>query len=158
MNALKDSETDSLTQLFNRNRFNKEIEKIYNNQLESYCLALIDLDNLRELNNKYGHMKGDMYLSKVGEILKKYEKVNFFRIGGDEFAGIINFEKNNIDELFKNIIEEMNYLQWHPKLSISVGVARINLKKTYLENYENVDNLLYIAKSKGKNRYIIDLQ
>ena len=149
------AEIDSLTELFNRRKFLKMIDSIYNNHDKNYYLILIDLDNLRTLNNDYGHIKGDEYLIKLGEVLNNYPESTFFRIGGDEFAGLINRDFKEVDNILKEISEKLAELNLNPKLTISVGAKKIDLKKSYLENYSEVDKLLYQAKLNGKNCYIL---
>ena len=149
------AEIDSLTELFNRRKFLKMIDSIYNNHDKNYYLILIDLDNLRTLNNDYGHIKGDEYLVKLGEVLNNYPESTFFRIGGDEFAGLINRDFKEVDNILKEISEKLAELNLNPKLTISVGAKKIDLKKSYLENYSEVDKLLYQAKLNGKNCYIL---
>lgn len=131
------------------------IDSIYNNHDKNYYLILIDLDNLRTLNNDYGHIKGDEYLVKLGEVLNNYPESTFFRIGGDEFAGLINRDFKEVDNILKEISEKLAELDLNPKLTISVGAKKIDLKKSYLENYSEVDKLLYQAKLNGKNCYIL---
>ncbi|MGL4866511.1 MAG: diguanylate cyclase domain-containing protein [Cetobacterium sp.] len=150
------AEIDSLTELFNRRKFLKMIDSIYNNHDKNYYLILIDLDNLRTLNNDYGHIKGDEYLIKLGEVLNNYPESTFFRIGGDEFAGLINRDFKEVNNILKEISEKLAELDLNPKLTISVGAKRMDLKKSYLENYSEVDKLLYQAKLNGKNCYILE--
>ena len=80
----------------------------------------------------------------------------FFRIGGDEFAGLIDISKTSPEIVLKSIFEKINSIDINPKISISVGCKRFFLDKTYIENYDEVDNLLYEAKKKGKNKFIIE--
>ncbi|MGG7163398.1 diguanylate cyclase [Clostridium ihumii] len=156
MKAIEKSELDELTKIFNRRRFKIEINKIYLNKNNNTYLILIDLDDLRNLNNNYGHNKGDEYLSIIGEILKEENRCMFFRIGGDEFAGLIDISKTSPEIVLKSIFEKINSIDINPKISISVGCKRFFLDKTYIENYDEVDNLLYEAKEKGKNKFIIE--
>lgn len=161
VNAITISETDSLTGLYNRNKFMKIIEEIYTENKNCF-LALIDLDNLRSLNNKYGHLKGDNYLNMLSSVLKETPNATFFRIGGDEFAALIedNDDGNSnefVKDIFINIFNVLNNinLRLDPKLSISVGIKKLDLSKDYLSNYEEVDRLLYKVKENGKNSFII---
>lgn len=149
------AEIDPLTELYNRRKFLNTIDYIYENEKNSYYLILIDLDNLRDLNNSYGHVKGDEYLKKLGEILNNYSEGIFFRIGGDEFVGLINRSKKDTEEILKKIYFDLENSNLDPKLSISAGIQKLDIKKTYLENYTEVDVLLYQAKLKGKNCYIL---
>ena len=151
------AEIDPLTELFNRRKFLKMIDNIYNNKDQNYYLILIDLDNLRDLNNNYGHTKGDEYLIKLGEVLNNYPKSTFFRIGGDEFAGLISRNFQEVDNILKEILEKLSELNLDPKLTISAGAQKMDLNKSYLENYTEIDKLLYQAKLNGKNCYILNL-
>lgn len=153
--ATKRAEIDSLTKLYNRRKFENTMKDILNSQQKGYYLALIDLDDLRILNNNYGHLRGDKYLSKLGEILNKYKPAMFFRIGGDEFAGIINESKCEVEYILKNIFEELESLNFDPPLSISVGVKEIDINKNYIENYKASDCLLYKVKESNKSNFII---
>ncbi|MGL5278017.1 MAG: diguanylate cyclase domain-containing protein [Cetobacterium sp.] len=150
------AEIDSLTELFNRRKFLKMIDSIYNKKSKEYYLILIDLDNLRDLNNNYGHAKGDQYLKSLGEILNSYPESTFFRLGGDEFAGLINRNFKEVDNILKEILEKLSELNLEPNLTISVGAQKIDLDKSYLENYTEIDKLLYQAKLNGKNCYILN--
>ena len=154
--ANKRAETDVLTGLSNRRKFIDDMDKILEYSNDVFYLALIDVDNLKELNNKYGHLKGDKYLSKLGEILNNTSDVRFYRTGGDEFAGIIKLKKDNIKSMFDDIFERLQNLNYNPSLTISVGINKIDINKTYIENYEEADILLYRAKKKGKNGFIIN--
>lgn len=162
VNATTIAETDFLTGLYNRNKFMKVIEEIYSEK-KNYFLALIDLDDLRNLNNMYGHLKGDNYLSLLANILKENHKATFFRIGGDEFAVLIKCEGNRncieyIEKIFTEIFNALEKINstLTPKLSISVGIKKIDLNKDYLINYEETDKLLYKVKESGKNSFIIE--
>lgn len=153
--AIKKSEIDNLTGIYNRNKFKDIINEIYLNKESEYYMALIDLDDLRNLNNKYGHVMGDKYLNILGRILKSQNDSVFFRIGGDEFAGLINYNQVCPEEVFKKIFKEINKLSLDPKLSVSVGITKFDITKDYEKNYEITDKVLYEAKKNGKNKFII---
>ena len=156
LNANKRAETDVLTGLFNRRKFINDMEKILQYKVEGFYLAIIDIDNLKDLNNNYGHIKGDEYLAKLGEILKDTDTGIFYRTGGDEFAGIIKLEEDDLKDLFDNIFKRLSSLNYKPNLTISVGVNKIDVNKTHIENYKEADILLYKVKEKGKNSFIIN--
>lgn len=156
--ATQNAEMDSLTDLYNRRKFIKVIDKIYEEKIvgEEFYLSLIDLDDLRTLNNEYGHLKGDEYLIKIGEILNSYPEGMFFRLGGDEFAGIIPRDKIHVENIFKSIFKKIDILRLSPTLSISVGIKKMDLNRSYLENFSQVDKILYKVKRNGKNKYLIE--
>ncbi|MGL5413247.1 PAS domain-containing protein [Cetobacterium sp.] len=111
------------------------IDYIYENKIDTYYLILIDLDNLRSLNNNPEGI--------------------FFRIGGDEFSGLINRSKTEVEEILKKIYGDLIKIGLSPQLSISTGAKNLDISKNYLENYANTDKLLYEAKLKGKGCYIL---
>lgn len=143
---------DALTRVYSRNYFNDIVKKIYEEKKEVY-LILIDLDDLRKINNTFGHVRGDKYLKKLGETLKEFSNIQFFRIGGDEFAGITDISKSQLEIILKMIFEKINTLNLIPKLSISIGVGKIDLKNSFLTNYSEVDKILYKVKENGKNNF-----
>lgn len=156
INANKRAETDVLTGLFNRRKFICDMDRILKYNGDGFYLALIDIDNLKNLNNNYGHLKGDKYLEKLGQILNNTNKGKFYRIGGDEFAGIVRLNKKDVKSMFDNIFKELKNLNDNPPLTISVGINKIDTKKTYIENYKEADILLYKAKKNGKNSFILN--
>ena len=153
--ANKRAETDVLTGLNNRRKFINDIDEILKYDGSDFYLALIDIDNLKNLNNNYGHLKGDEYLSKLGKILENTSKGRFYRTGGDEFAGLIRLERNALKSMFYDIFDTLKNLNCNPPLTISVGIVPLDINKTHIENYKEADNLLYEAKKKGKNSFIL---
>lgn len=149
------AEVDVLTSLYNRRKYIEVIDEIYTKKIQTYYLILIDLDNLRSINNNYGHAIGDFYLKKTGEILNNYTEGIFFRIGGDEFAGLINRDSKKIKVLIDDIFKDINNLNLNPKLSISAGIKLLDINKPYLENYTDVDSILYSVKKYHKGSYTI---
>lgn len=155
MEAIENSEKDILTGLFNRRKFENTLDSIYQLKTECY-LCIVDLDDLRTLNNEHGHIMGDKYLKILGDILNTKRSMNcsFFRIGGDEFAGFINIDTDP-KEVFQNIFSRLRELDITPKLTISVGISKFNLNNDFLTNYELADSLLYEVKRNGKNSFIV---
>ena len=156
INANKRAETDVLTGLFNRRKFICDMDRILKYNGDGFYLALIDIDNLKNLNNNYGHLKGDKYLEKLGQILNNTNKGKFYRIGGDEFSGIVRLNKKDVKSMFDDIFKELKNLNDNPPLTISVGINKIDIKKTYIENYKQADTLLYKAKENGKNSFVLN--
>lgn len=147
---------DPLTGIFNRRCFMKYIDEIYEKQMEGYYLMVIDLDDLRLLNNQHGHLAGDRYLCKLAEVLTNNAEDLFFRLGGDEFTGLIQGDLARVEKVINNIFEDLTNTNYVPKLSISVGITKLDLKHSYLENFKKADALLYKVKQAGKADYIIE--
>jgi len=88
------SKYDKLTGIYNRNYFDKIINTYTNsdlNQINTYTLVLFDLDNLKVINDSYGHPAGDAVLIAFTNMIKEVitEDDIFARIGGDEFVLIL---------------------------------------------------------------------
>lgn len=154
------SEIDKLTQIYNRlkldNIIDAEINRI--NKLQThFALVLLDIDNFKEVNDKYGHLIGDDILIQLAIILKKeVEKVGYVgRWGGEEFLIILPSMNLKQACLLAEKIRNAIQLNVFPKINhitCSLGVA------IYMEgnNRDNVilraDKALYQAKNKGRNR------
>lgn len=149
------SNTDTLTGLYNRKKFDEVYTNIFKSKKQNIFLAIIDLDNLRELNNEYGHLVGDKYLKKLGNLLNENTEGMFFRIGGDEFIGLIEGNEERVRVIFEKIYLDTMNLGLNPKLTISAGIGRINLFEGEETKYSRVDQSLYKAKGKGKGRFEI---
>ena len=147
---------DELTQLPNRRKFLDDINKIYQLEQHGYYLLLIDLDGLREINTSLGHKGGDLYLETLGSILAHNHEGQFYRLAGDEFVALIQGTKKDITKVLDDICSQLNQLNLNPKLTISTGGKKLNLKLSFSENYELTDKLLYQAKAKGKNIFILE--
>lgn len=163
---------DSLTSLFNRRRFEKELELAVN-WAEKYrsngCLLTIDLDNFQDINDSCGHKVGDIILRKVAATLRELTKnidstshTITARLGGDEFAIILR----NIDEegaiiLSERIIKSLNAIS-HLKrqvsfnLSSSIGIATFLIAaNNSTELLSNANYARNLAKIDGRNQYHI---
>lgn len=89
-----ESQTDALTGLANRRLFDHSLKYIvHNHKLENktFCIVLIDLDNFKEINDRYGHVCGDNVLRALASAMRRVERVNDLasRWGGDEFAALL---------------------------------------------------------------------
>ncbi len=144
---------DELTGLENRRQFTSDIQTIYQNQSQNCYLVMIDLDGLRDLNNTFGHHKGDLYLKQLADVLKTVENGTFYRLAGDEFTGILSGCHSSVEKTMQVIYQQLDALALVPKLTISAGVKQIDVNLPYEENYDQTDELLYQAKRSGKNRY-----
>lgn len=119
-----------------------------------------DIDNFKTINDTLGHPAGDTALQTVSECLDEvfadYGKVG--RMGGDEFAVIIEQELSPVamKELLDHLIEILNANAETPgKLSCSIGACRFTYPEDVQTLYEETDQLLYNAKEKGRNCYVM---
>ncbi|MCB1177447.1 MAG: GGDEF domain-containing protein, partial [Leptospiraceae bacterium] len=161
------ADIDPLTGLFNRRAlFDSAVpslEKRY--QPEDYFgIGLLDLDNFKKINDKYGHAAGDFVLVQFSDIiLKQIRKFDIVaRFGGEEFVVlIIDKDKNSIKEVFENIrsslestdIQFQNYT-FHATVSIGMLIKNGN-DFIFEECLHFADKALYKAKAKGRNCIVV---
>lgn len=105
---------DVLTKLFNRLAFRRIVEKIFEQGVEKVAACvLFDLDNLKYVNDTYGHEMGDSYIKTAAEVLsdKLQEKCVVGRIAGDEFyIFLYGFEsKECIRDILRTVYDSFNY-------------------------------------------------
>ncbi len=158
---------DSLTGLVNRRYFEEkasyEILRVKRYGGES-CLFLLDIDNFKKINDKYGHPIGDKVLQSLASILKtQLREIDIAsRIGGEEFAIIlINTDAKAgkfVAEKLRSSIEKKIFILDDEEINITVSIGITSIDRginSYEEAYENADKALYIAKAKGKNKLAI---
>lgn len=151
------SEKDPLTSLWNRRKFDKEIQnqsvraKRYKNQ-EVATLALIDIDYFKRVNDQYGHDQGDTVIKEVANSVSKQlrETDLVARIGGEEFAIIMPHTDLSEAEMVLNRIRIAVNLESELNITVSVGVTEICQRQE--ETYKRADIALYESKSLGRNQ------
>ena len=160
----RDSNIDFLTSIYNRSYLTKEIEKrLKEHTSVSYVLGIIDLNNFKNINDKYGHLAGDKVLKSFAlEIKEAVGDILLGRYGGDEFILFIeNPSEEFLMEISKKILS-ISYKQTNDKRDIvtaCVGFSRTNgeiLSFDYL--FEQADIALYKAKKTGKKSAYLDDQ
>lgn len=158
---------DPLTGLYNRRGLSILAEKYLRQSLEDNCLVMVftaDMDNLKKVNDQYGHIQGDIALKAIANSLQKAADDDelCIRSGGDEFivVGIeYNEEKlNRFINSFNNEITKYNKRSNHPfEISTSYGYVLINPEKeTKLNEVLNIaDNKMYEQKNKKRAMNLI---
>lgn len=156
--------TDSLTNLLNRRYFwelgNKEIirSKRYNFPV---CLAILDVDHFKDINDTCGHPIGDEILRILARHCTYMLRENDIlgRIGGEEFAFLLIHvglsEAFTKLEILRQDIESLSIksIENRAKLTVSIGVYELDAKNdTIDELYQKADEALYRAKQKGRNK------
>ncbi len=155
---------DELTKAYNRKSFNEKVNErieLFKRYENYFCMALLDIDNFKVVNDTYGHDIGDKVLIKVSQIIKQNIRTTdtLFRIGGEEF--IILYPKTLLDEAFSSaekiriLIEKENIIENHP-ITISIGLAQINENDNKDTIFKRVDDLMYISKKNGKNKISVE--
>lgn len=154
---------DSLTGLANRHQLNEwlldEMERARRGEVQGAVL-FIDLDDLKLVNDTYGHTYGDQIIIEAGlRIVKVVGKEIFVaRVSGDEFVVILSGiqDPNKIENLVREVSEalgkthEIFGIQFH--MSASIGIAAYPADGNQAEEIiKNADNAMYAAKRSGKN-------
>lgn len=153
---------DYLTGLFNRRYLFDVGNKIYEDckiNDKIFAIAIIDIDNFKNINDTYGYDVGDMALKEVSKILNKEIMSNALisRLGGEEFCiCFYNRTEKDIDELLENIRKKfenniINYNNKEIKYTISIGYS-FRFGKNIDSMINNADKYLYFAKNEGRNR------
>ncbi len=96
------SYTDTLTGIYNRNKFTERLEEINTSSLSSFGVIHVDANSLKKINETYGPEHGDSMLVNIANTLLKFIPVELYRVAGDEFIGFC-FDINQ--EEFENIIQ-----------------------------------------------------
>lgn len=153
---------DYLTGLYNRRYLFDVGNKIYEDcklNGKIFAIAIIDVDNFKNINDIYGHDIGDIALKEVSKILNEEILSNALisRLGGEEFCiCFYNRTEKQIDELLENIRErfENNIIVYDNKeinYTISIGYS-FDFGKNMDNMINNADRYLYFAKNEGRNR------
>lgn len=149
--------TDSLTGCHNRAYYDQRELKV----LDNCGVALVDLDNLKDINDVYGHAAGDEALRAIGSALLKNVRSDdaVIRYGGDEFIMILpNISKESFYTKLEKIRKEIatTVLHEHNKARLSVSAGAVICNGSTLQaSVKKADKLMYDAK-KVKNRVIVD--
>jgi diguanylate cyclase (GGDEF)-like protein len=169
--AKEQSFSDDLTKLGNRRMFNLRLEMEVDQALVSnspLCLAIIDLDHFKDVNDKYGHAAGDAVLSQFASRAREQVRTTdlLCRIGGEEFALITPNAPihiaTTVAERIRNCVESYDFTSPDGtviKITVSIGVGI--LKSPVLSAHtlmERADGALYASKAAGRNRITIDQQ
>jgi len=156
--------TDSLTQVYCRRyfleRFSEELKRSKKNKL-SLSFLMIDIDNFKRFNDRYGHLVGDAILRQVSKTISEaVRQIDFIgRYGGEEISIVLaeadreqaNFAAERIRQaiaasMIKVYDEEL-------KVTVSIGVSTFPENNSNMQELiETADQALYLAKETGKNR------
>lgn len=141
---------DQLTNLKNRRALFDEFGKVFSNN-ELFTFVLIDLDNLKKINDAHGHIMGDKAISIVASLLTTNFGDYVFRYGGDEFAIISKYTSRKIKEVISDINTQLLASFSLFPIQISAGLFECGTTTDITSIIHNADTALYNAKSQGKS-------
>ena len=158
------SEYDPLCNVYNRRGFIEQALRLNRRNIGMQAfLVFADLDNLKKINDNFGHTAGDDAIRTISDIFKKVIRGGdlIARIGGDEFVGMFIADSTNFRQNFKTRITEAidayNRTSDRPYfVDVSVGITDFNCVKDLeiVEIINKADEYLYIAK-KQKRKSIL---
>ena len=158
-------EQDALTHVKNRTAYDKYVRnfnaEIASGERKEFAVGYFDLNNLKTINDKYGHEAGDAYIRNSCKLIcDTFKHSPVFRIGGDEFLCIIcNDDYKNKDKLLNGMREEMENREKDPikyspaaRVSIASGMAVFDKEKDtdVISVVNRADVLMYENKFKMK--------
>lgn len=158
---------DGLTGLYNYRYFNSQLEeklkKVRKTGSGLISLCLIDIDNFKSFNDRYGHSNGDKVLQKVSDILRESIRENDIacRYGGDEFTILMpDARENDVLAVFSRIKDKVSGSQLisaDPRsgdFTLSMGFSAYPALADSKESlFEQADHALYKAKNSGRNTF-----
>ncbi|MFT6986366.1 MAG: diguanylate cyclase (GGDEF)-like protein [Psychromonas sp.] len=157
---------DPLTLAGNRRKFQNNANLERDRHLRhnhSLCLAFVDIDHFKAINDKYGHSVGDKVLQSLvtyfTDIIRNIDMV--YRWGGEEF--IILLPETNLNEALlvcERIREHVHATMMveQDRITVSIGVSQLREKESIKALVKRADELLYVAKRSGRNCVVSDLK
>ena len=162
----RQAQTDGMTGLVNHvtfyNSLKREVER-FNRYQHDLSLVMIDLDGLKTINDKYGHLAGDAVICHVAEKIKNCVRKTDIaaRYGGDEFAVILTETSMEHAETLAARLLEMVEKEIVPfkdeeiPTTVSIGIGQCRPNQTVEDFVDTIDSALFDAKEAGKNRLVI---
>ncbi|MDD1611614.1 MAG: diguanylate cyclase [Methylococcaceae bacterium] len=162
------AKTDALTGLLNRRAFDHTLtEFVANSNSQNGCLALLDLDHFKRINDNHGHLVGDKVLRFFSSLLQKYAAGHHHvaRYGGEELAIIMPdttlAEALTILDQIRKVMENSRIthkgnIESIGKVTVSSGIAVFQTGDTVESLIGRADTALYRAKETGRNKIVVE--
>ncbi len=155
--------TDGLTRINNKTAYNnmeKALDKDIASHNASYSIVVMDVNNLKKVNDTYGHEAGDALIQHVSECIRSvFGSRNVFRIGGDEFVAVLR--GNTMEdaqrkmELLDVVVEDRNHYageeEYLKTVSVASGAAEyIKEDEKFADTFKRADEAMYLDKVSKK--------
>lgn len=157
--AERAAKTDALTGLYNQNAFQQFIQEVLQHlQGSRVHLLLMDIDDFKQINDRFGHLAGNAVLQAVAQAIQRGLRSQDFvsRYGGDEFAALLidtDFQgAETIAERLRTEISQLNLPEIEGQVTVSIGLHQLRPYDTADTVFQMTDTLLYHAKRRGKNQ------
>jgi diguanylate cyclase (GGDEF)-like protein len=154
---------DALTSLKNRTAYENakaHLRTLYLAQdLPKFAVVMFDLNNLKEINDEYGHGMGDIYIKNSSVLIcNTFKHSPVYRIGGDEFVAIVKNDdydkKDDLLQEFRDAVVELSKPEIPPEKRVSVAAGMADFDEIENENLDSVfklaDDRMYANKRKMK--------
>ena len=150
---------DDLTKVYNRKKFNFDLQNSVNQAiggLKNLSLIIFDVDDLKQVNDRYGHLRGDTVLKDIAKLVENSIRStdNIYRYGGDEFMIIMQScdidNANRTAERLRGLIENYKFDEID-KITSTFGIAEFRESDDVELFIKRADDALYKGKSNGKN-------
>ena len=158
--------TDALTGINNRRHFHDLAHQQFKLSKRSgakFSLLYIDIDNFKQINDVYGHNKGDHALTILASMMKKRIRKSdlLARLGGDEFILLLaNTDLSATKTLALEIIDagmKNRHLDFDQPISVSIGISNFNIDDDDIGAIiKRADQALYRAKESGRNQFAVN--
>ena len=150
---------DPLTHVYNRTTFRSEVEEYMSDvgQNRQGIMILLDVDNFKRINDRFGHLEGDRALRRVTELLKSVFRSDDLigRLGGDEFMVFIKggIQRAALEERVQSFLSALQKDESEP-ITCSAGIAFVSGENfSFEESICQADMALYKSKKMGKNHF-----
>jgi diguanylate cyclase len=166
----EEASLDPLTRVSNRGSFDRAIEEWVSAHKETgkpFVLAMLDLDNFKQINDTHGHQVGDRVLLCAAQWFGKYVRGSDFlgRYGGEEFVIMLaDFDITQAEARFTDLVSKVAGCSYDYtkdghicalRFTVSCGLAEFSFDETAEDLLRRADEALYEAKRTGKNRVVI---
>ncbi|ODC05125.1 hypothetical protein BFW38_02210 [Terasakiispira papahanaumokuakeensis] len=153
--------TDKLTGAYNRHKWDEHMRVAINlaQRGTPFCLALLDVDHFKQINDTYGHDLGDQVLQQLVQQLRQQldQPHTIFRLGGEEFAMVmrqltLDQAQSKADHLRQQLAIQQQ--EGIPSYTVSIGVSDYQPGDSPDTLFKRADEALYEAKSQGRNQVV----
>lgn len=166
---IRQAETDPLTSLVNRRRFSLELDVGYLRARQEgapLSMLMLDVDHFKHINDKYGHLAGDMVLCSLARLCQNVTRESdvLCRYGGEEFAFLLpDTHLTQAKDVAQRLMEAVrtDRVEWEAstvQYTVSIGIAELDIHDNQgLDLLRRTDRHLYRAKAAGRNTLFSEL-
>ncbi|MES2672860.1 MAG: diguanylate cyclase [Pseudomonadota bacterium] len=160
---------DSLTGLLNHAQIQLAAERVFSGgkrQKTVSCIAMIDIDNFKKINDSYGHLTGDRVIKALANLLEQRLRLTDYigRFGGEEFMLVLpDINVNEAASLLNNLRKSFAAIEFNEAnskftVTFSAGVAESTGMNNFMKQIKCADEAMYRAKTRGRNLVCANLK